>query len=102
MQPYTNHLWKLIELYPDKPWDWRGISSNPNITWEIIQASLDASRGILDKYWNWECMSFNKFEKDKIIVTRNQKKAKRWIKNHINEECSCPTVIAKLISDFVY
>ena len=34
--------------------------------------------------WDWDCMSVNNFEKDEIIVTRNQKKAKRWIKNHIN------------------
>ena len=40
MQPYTNHLWKLIQLYPDKIWDWRAISQNPNITWEIIQDNL--------------------------------------------------------------
>ena len=37
MQPYTNHLWKLIELYPNKNWDWEYISGNSNITWEIIQ-----------------------------------------------------------------
>ena len=55
-----------------------------------------------DKDWDWYYMSINKFEKDKSIITRNQKKAKRWIKYHINEECSCPTAIAELISDFVY
>ena len=28
--------WKIIENTPDKTWDWRSISINPNITWEII------------------------------------------------------------------
>ena len=52
MQPYTNHLWKLIQLYPDKDWDWRSISCNPNITWEIIQDNPD-------KYWSWFGISGN-------------------------------------------
>ena len=44
----------------------------------------------------------NKFEKHEIIVTRNQKKAKRWIKDYIDDKCLCPTAIAELIGDFVY
>ncbi len=28
---YMNHLWKLIQLYTDKPWNWYEISWNPNI-----------------------------------------------------------------------
>lgn len=31
-----NHLEILLELYPDKPWDWHVLSQNPNITWAII------------------------------------------------------------------
>ena len=31
---------------PDKPWNWYGISQNPNITWEIIQENPD-------KPWEW-------------------------------------------------
>ena len=30
-----NDLVKLLELYPDKPWDWSGISENPNLTMKI-------------------------------------------------------------------
>ena len=37
---------EIIEKRPDKPWDWKDISRNPNITMEII-----------DKYpnkpWDW-------------------------------------------------
>src|SRR5208282_2078649 len=36
----------------DKPWNWSGLSGNPNITWEIVQAHLD-------KPWNWACLSKN-------------------------------------------
>ena len=32
-----NILEYLLEKYPDKPWDWREISCNPNITMEIIE-----------------------------------------------------------------
>jgi hypothetical protein len=33
--------WEIIESNPDKPWDWRYISYNPNITWKIIEANPD-------------------------------------------------------------
>jgi len=49
---YTNHLWTLIKLFPDKPWDWRYISSNPNITWKIIRDNPD-------KPWSWRDISRN-------------------------------------------
>ena len=143
MQRYTNHLWELIELYPDKSWNWDFISGNPNITWKIIQdnpykdwdwiwisenpnITWEIIKNNPDKDWDWGCISinpnitweiiqdnpdkdwdwgyisYNKFEKDKSIVTRNQKKAKRCIKDYIDDECLCPTAIAELISDFVY
>ena len=28
---------EFIEEHPEKPWDWSGISVNPNITMEIIE-----------------------------------------------------------------
>ena len=31
---------EFIEKYPDKPWDWRDISQNPNITMEILKSIL--------------------------------------------------------------
>ena len=49
--PY-NHLYILLQLYPDKPWDWAGLSQNPNITWEIIQAHPD-------KPWDYDGLSIN-------------------------------------------
>jgi len=35
-----NDLIKLLDLYPDKPWGWHGLSSNPYITWEIVQSNM--------------------------------------------------------------
>ncbi len=49
---YTNHLWTLIKLSPDKPWDWFWISRNPNITWDIIKSNPE-------KPWNWVYVSRN-------------------------------------------
>ena len=31
----------LLEKYPEKPWDWKGISYNPNITMDFIEKNLD-------------------------------------------------------------
>lgn len=33
----SNNLWALIRVFPDKPWNWKKILSNPNTTWEIIK-----------------------------------------------------------------
>jgi len=32
-----NELIKLLREFPDKPWYWRGLSMNPNITIEIVK-----------------------------------------------------------------
>jgi hypothetical protein len=42
-----NTLVKLLEKFPDKPWYWRAVSSNPNITFEYILEHPD-------KPWDWE------------------------------------------------
>ena len=42
----------IIRENPDKPWDWYGISNNPNITWDIIQENPD-------KDWDWYSISCN-------------------------------------------
>jgi len=73
---YCNQLWTLIERYPEKPWDWKYISFNPNITMEIIEKNPgkpwnwyrisknpNITMGIIEKYpereWNWEYISSN-------------------------------------------
>ena len=41
-----NLTMEIINANPDKPWDWDGISRNPNITMEMINAKPD-------KPWDW-------------------------------------------------
>ena len=50
---------------PKKPWNWKGISNNPNITWKIIQDTPD-------KPWDWSCFSYNPFQKEKELFINNQ------------------------------
>ena len=49
---WTEHFWKFIENNIDKPWDWKWLSQNPNITFDIILAHPDKS-------WNWYWLSLN-------------------------------------------
>ena len=41
-----------IKLSPQKKWDYRGLSGNPNITWDIVLANPD-------KAWNYDALSRN-------------------------------------------
>ena len=47
-----NELEKLLLEFPDKPWNWKELSRNPNITLEIVEANPD-------KPWNWYYFSGN-------------------------------------------
>lgn len=40
-------LEKLLLKYPEKPWDWDGISFNPNLTMETIEAHPDKSNDVI-------------------------------------------------------
>ena len=60
------HEWKekfknLFEGNLDKPWDWRLISDNPNITWEIIQNNPN-----IDWHWYDDGICDNTMEKGRI------------------------------------
>ena len=49
----AQHEWLLGQLQnPNIPWNWWTLSSNPNITWNIIQA-------FPDKKWDWYSVSCN-------------------------------------------
>src|SRR5438552_157711 len=52
VRKFSNHLLTLLKLFPDKDWDWGGISHNPNITWDVIQDNPD-------KEWDWNGISCN-------------------------------------------
>ena len=55
-----NDLLILLYMFPDKPWDWGMLSSNPNITPKIVQENPD-------KPWNWYLLSANTNITPKII-----------------------------------
>lgn len=59
--PFTENInidYSDILNHPEIPWDYAGISYNPNITLELILLNKD-------KNWNFEGISSNKFAKDK-------------------------------------
>ncbi len=47
-----NITWEIIQKYSNLPWNWNGLSINPNTTWEIIQKYPD-------KKWGWYDLSMN-------------------------------------------
>ena len=53
-----NITWEIVEANQDKDWDYDGLSFNPNITWEIIQANQD-------KPWYYKYLGENTMTKGK-------------------------------------
>ena len=47
-----NTLEQLLNRFPDKPWNWKGISRNPNVTMDMIERHPD-------KPWHWDYVSLN-------------------------------------------
>ena len=59
----TNHLWGLINLFPNKNWNWKLVSSSKNITWDNITSFY--GRNIS---WNWKHVSRNPNITWKIVI----------------------------------
>ena len=58
-----NHLYILLELYPNAEWEYYWLSMNPNITWDIIQNNPTI---FADYFWlsenpniTWDIMKAN-------------------------------------------
>ena len=47
-----NITWDIVQANPDKPWNFNYLSENPNITWDIVQANPN-------KPWNFDWLSLN-------------------------------------------
>ena len=47
-----NMTMEIVEKYPTKPWDWYYISQNPNVTMETVKKYHDKS-------WSWKGLSKN-------------------------------------------
>lgn len=63
MTTYTNDWFNYILANSDKPWDYKGLSENPNITWEYIESNPD-------KPWNYANLSENKMSKHPFFQTK--------------------------------
>lgn len=59
----VNLLEKLLELYPDKPWNYKELSCNKNIKIDFIQQYLNMP-------WVWNKISQNKNIKIEDIEAR--------------------------------
>ena len=61
--------------HPEKPWNWQGISRNPNITWDIVEAHPEIP-------WDWWCLSENPMSKHPMLQKRLLEKKR------VQERCS--------------
>ena len=114
---WSKHFFRFIKKHYDKPWDWEILSSNPNITWDIVEATPDKQwdwfalsenpnitieiiQQIPDKYWSWGALSRNNFEKEKEMFELRVKH-QRFVQEHLFEEFvkvyMHPTRIQKLL-----
>ena len=78
-------LIKLVDYNPDKPWNWDGLSRNPNITWEIIKNNPEKDRSNYinstpktqlvsrNKFWDWYGLSKNPNITWEIVVNNPDK-----------------------------
>lgn len=57
---WRKYFWNKIVLKYEHNINWNGLSSNPNITWDIINETLNGPR-------DWFELSCNPFKKDKEI-----------------------------------
>jgi len=49
---WTRYYWNEFVLKNENKIEWKYLSKNPNITWEIVKDNLD-------KPWNWNYLSAN-------------------------------------------
>ena len=74
----SNITWEIVQQNPDKPWDWYGLSINPNITMDNVEANPN-------KPWDWTWLSRNKFTKEKELFELRVKH-QRFVQEHLFEE----------------
>lgn len=67
----TNDLEKLLELFPDKDWDYHDLSMNPNLTWKIVNKRMS-------KDWDWRWISHDLKDLTWKNVYRNKYQPWNW------------------------
>ena len=78
---------KDIEKYPEKPWNWNCISSNPNITIKFIEKNIDKI--------NFTGLSHNKFTYQNRL---NEQTYAFWILENANIKNRLPQMINRYIA----
>jgi len=105
----------LLQLYPDKPWNWYGLSSNPNISWEIVcsnpdkpwdwyelsmnpNITLEIVCSNPDKPWNWYGLSKNpKFNRVNCSII-----IQRWCRKHYKKRVQAQQVLSRWWKQLYY
>ena len=73
-----NITMNFVKANPDKPWDWNELSRNPNITMDFVKANPD-------KPWDWDGLSWNRYGWNDLKIKREkaarliQRNCLRWI-----------------------
>jgi hypothetical protein len=90
-----NITWDIIISNPNIPWDWQYVTINPNITWNIIENNLD-------KPWDSRLLSQNPNLTFDIV---NNNLNKSWIWNELSvlesEDIKDKYIINKIKDYFV-
>ena len=84
---WTEKFWKFVEDNLDKPWNWSWLSSNPNLTFDIVLVHPN-------KPWDWRELSYNTFSKEKQqFIDRKYKEhlSAYRIQQYWNRAISIPT-----------
>ena len=86
-----NITWDIVKANPDKPWNYQGLSLNPNITWDIVKANPN-------KDWDYCYLSQNKMSKyefPKSIMKRRAKERTSIIKEELVSKSWHPDRVQK-------
>ena len=84
-----NPLLYLLEKYPEKHWNWGGISSNPNITMEFIEKNINKIR--------FGSLSSNKFTYQNKLNRLKQQRQSLWLLENINTVKRLPKMVNRHI-----
>jgi hypothetical protein len=68
-----NITWEIVCKNPDEPWNYYYLSFNPNITWKIVKANID-------KPWDYYMLSYNQMDKSKEKEEFIRKKFQEWFR----------------------
>ena len=78
-----NITWDIVSKNPDLPWDWSALSKNNNITWDIIKSNIKSP-------WDWQCISWKGYITVEIVEEysdlRWNWRSLSWNDNLVNNE----------------